>query len=355
MRLFPKDRDLSESPDHVELVVRASDLNLPVEEVHVRLDAFLSKFLHWRSRTSIQELIRDGFVAVDPSDPAHPEGRGELAVETRPGKKLLHGSRVVIEIPEPLRIQRVVSAASELTILHEDPQLLAVDKPPMLPVHPSGRHLADTLIQRVHARYDQKKERREFRIKLCHRLDRETSGVLLLARDPQSHSKVMLQFERRETEKEYFCIVRGVPTDDGGRIDFDLGSDSKSEVRLKMAPVAEGLPSVTRWSVLERYTDCALVSCKPETGRQHQIRVHMDAIGHSLVGDKLYGVDEQLFLKASANELTRAEEQSLGLPRHALHNHRLVVTHPFTGERVEVRSGLPEDMRQYLAQRERID
>ena len=355
MRLFPKDRDLSESPDQVELVVRASDLNLPVEDVYVRLDAFLARFLHWRSRTSIQALIRDGFVTVDPSDPAHPEGRGEPFVEKRPGRKLLHGSRVTIEIPESNRIQRVVSAASELTVLYEDKQMLAVDKPPMLPVHPSGRHLADTLIQRVHAAYDQKKERREYRIKLCHRLDRETSGVVLLARDPQSHSKLMMQFEKRETEKEYMAIVRGVPTEDGGRIDFDLGSDTKSEVRLKMAPVAEGLPSVTRWSVLERYTDCALVSCRPETGRQHQIRVHMDAIGHSLVGDKLYGVDESMFLRAAANELTRAEELELGLPRQALHNHRLVVTNPMTGERVEMRSPLPEDMRQYLAQRDRID
>lgn len=355
MRLFPKDRDLSESPDHVELVVRASDLNLPIEEVHVRLDAFLAKFLHWRSRTSIQELIRDGFVAIDPSDPANPNGTGVLFVEKRPGRKLLHGTRVVIEIPEPLRIQRVVSAASELSILYEDGQMLGIDKPPNLPVHPSGRHLADTLIQRVHARYDQKKERREFRIKLCHRLDRETSGVVLLARDPASHAKLMMQFEKRETEKEYLAIVRGVPTEDGGRIDHDLGSDMKSEVRLKMAPVAEGLPSVTRWNVLERYTDCALVSCRPETGRQHQIRVHMDAVGHSLVGDKLYGVDEQLFLKASANELTRADQEYLGLPRHALHNHRLVVTNPQTGERVEIRSPLPEDMRQYLLGRDRID
>ncbi len=355
MRLFPKDRDLSESPDHVELVVRASDLNLPVEEVHVRLDAFLAKFLHWRSRTSIEELIREGLVSVDPSDPAHPDGTGELVVEKRPGRKLLHGSRVVIEIPEPLRIQRVVSAASELTILYEDAQLLAVDKPPMLPVHPSGRHLADTLIQRVHARFDQKKERREFRIKLCHRLDRETSGLILLARDPGSHSKVMMQFERRETEKEYFCIVRGVPSAEGGRVDYDLGPDATSEVRLKMAPVAEGLPSVTHWRVLERYEDCALVACKPETGRQHQIRVHMDAIGHPLVGDKLYGVDEQFFLKAAANELTRADQEFLGLPRHALHNHRLVITHPFSGERVEMRSPLPEDMRQYLEGRARVD
>jgi 23S rRNA pseudouridine1911/1915/1917 synthase len=355
MRLFGKDRDLSESLDHLELVVRGSDLNLPSEEVHVRLDAFLARFLHWRSRSSIQELIRDGFVAVDPSDPAHPAGRGRFEPEQRPGRKLLHGSRVRIEIPEPLRIQRVVSASSELTVLYEDGQILAVDKPPLLPVHPSGRHLADTLIQRVHARYGQQEERREFRIKLCHRLDRETSGVVLLARDPVSHAALMGQFEHRDVEKEYQAIVRGAPSADSGVVRFDLGPAVHSEVHIKMAAVPQGLPSVTHWRVLERYEDCALVSCRPETGRQHQIRVHLDAIGLPLVGDKLYGVDEQLFLRAAAGDLTRAELQALGLPRHALHNHRIVVQNPVTGERVEVRSPLPEDMQQYLARRRRID
>ncbi|QDU69881.1 RluA family pseudouridine synthase [Engelhardtia mirabilis] len=355
MRLFPKHRDLSQPPDRVELVVRGSDLQLPEEEVHVRLDAFLGQFIHWRSRTSIQRLIREGFVLIDPSDPANPAGRGELTAELRPGKRLLHGSRVVVVIPEPQRIQRATSAASELTILYEDDQILAVDKPPILPVHPSGRHLSDTLIQRVHAAYDQRKLDREWRIKLCHRLDRETSGIVLMARDPVSHSAIMKQFERRDVDKEYHAIVRGVPEVDSGDINLPLGPASTSQVRIKMAAVTAGLEARTRWRVLERYTDCALVSCKPETGRQHQIRVHMDAIGHSLVGDKLYGVDEQVFLRASQGETTRADEVLLGLNRHALHNHHISIRNPKTGEMVAVRSPIPEDMRQFLAGRERID
>ncbi|QDU83302.1 Ribosomal large subunit pseudouridine synthase C [Planctomycetes bacterium Pla163] len=348
MRLFPKNRDLSVPPDRVELTVRASDLQQPLEEVHVRLDAFLQHFIHWRSRTSIQQLIKDGFVRVAAAEPGERLARAELATETRPGRRLLHGSRVEVEIPEPLRIQRATSAASELVILYQDAQILMVDKPPMLPVHPSGRHLADTLIQRIHAAFDQTEERREYRIKLCHRLDRETSGIVVCARDPESHAKIMSQFERRDVEKEYHAIVRGVPVRDEGVIDLPLGPDRHSEVKLKMSPVPEGLASKTSWRVLERHADCALVSCKPLTGRQHQIRVHMDAIGHSLVGDKLYGLDEQLFLRASNGELTAADELALGLPRHALHNHWIAVTNPVTGERVEVRSPIPEDMRQYL-------
>ena len=351
MKLFPKNRDLSRPETSVELRVRGSDLQLPEDEVHIRLDAFLQRFLTWRSRTSIQALIKDGFVSVDPSDPGHPHGTGELAVERRPGRRLLHGSRVVIEIPEPLRVQRTVTAASELVVLYEDAQMLAVDKPALLPVHPSGRHLADTLIQRVHARYGQQNERREFRIKLCHRLDRETSGVTLLARDPHSHAALMKQFEVRDVDKEYLAIVWGEPERDGGTIDLPLGPDPHSEVRLKMAPVVGGIEARTHWRVVERLEGCALVSAKPFTGRQHQIRVHLAAIGHPLVGDKLYGDDEQLFLRGARGELDLHEERALGLPRQALHNHRLAVMNPVTGERVEVRSPLPEDMAQFLEAR----
>jgi len=350
VRLFPKDRDLSEPAERVELTVRGSDLQLPFDEVHIRLDAFLQRFIHWRSRTSIQDLIRGGFVSVAAAEPGEREPRAAAVVERRPGRRLLHGSRVTIDIPEPLRVQRAVSAASDLCVLYEDAEVLVVDKPPMLPVHPSGRHLADTLIQRIHATYGQEDERREFRIKLCHRLDRETSGLVVCARDPRSHAAIMAQFENRDVDKEYHAIVRGVPADDGGVIDLPIGSARGSEVQLKMAAVADGLPSRTTWSVIERHADCALVSCKPFTGRQHQIRVHMDAIGHPLVGDKLYGVDEQVFLRASTGDLTPAELRALGMPRHALHNHRIAFTSPATGERIEVRSSLPQDMLHYLAE-----
>lgn len=348
MRLFPKDRDLSATDTHVELRVRGSDLQLPEDEVHIRLDAFLQRFLTWRSRTSIQELIREGFVAIDPSSPDRPKGAGAFTVEKRPGRRLLHGSRVQIEIPEPLRVQRTIPAADDLVVLYEDEHLLAIDKPAMLPVHPSGRHLSDTLIQRIHARYDQKRERREFRIKLCHRLDRETSGIVMCARDPVSHAAVMKRFEVRDVDKEYLAICWGQPEQEAGTIDLPLGPDRSSEVRLKMAPVPEGLEARTHWRVAQRYTDCTLIAAKPFSGRQHQIRVHLAAIGLPLVGDKLYGEDEQLFLRAARGELDLHEERALGLPRHALHNHRIALTHPRTGERVEVRSPLPEDMSRFL-------
>lgn len=354
MRLFPRDRDLSQPVERAELVVRASDLNLPVEDVHIRLDAFLQRALTWRSRTSIQALIREGYVLIEAAAPDRPAGAGELVEEHRPGRRLLHNSRVVVVIPEPLRIQRSTSSAADLSVLYEDDVLIAVDKPPGLPVHPSGRHLSDTLIQRVYVHWNLGEARREDRIKLCHRLDKETSGVVLLAKDPTSHAAVMRQFEDRLVEKEYLAIVRGHPEADAGTVDSDLGPAPGSEVRLKMATVAHGLPSRTDWRVLERYEDCALVLCRLHTGRQHQIRVHMASIGLPLVGDKLYGVDEQVFLRASAGELSRRDQLELGLPRHALHAHRLALTSPKDGSPIEIKSPLPEDLVQYLAQRERL-
>ena len=350
MRLFPKDRDLSTPPERVELEVRASDLRLPVEQVEIRLDVFLCHFLTWRSRASVQALIREGRVLVDASTPDHPHGRGEPGVERRAGRKLRHGSRVVVEIPEPLRLPRG-PASSELAILYEDPSALAVDKPPMLAVHPGGRHLTGTLIQRVHAHYGLQGKARSGRPRLCHRIDRETSGVVLIGKDPQAHSALMGQFERREVEKEYLAIVRGVPSEEDGAIDLPLAPARASRIGLKMAVALDGAPSRTDWTLLSRHRGCALVSCRPTTGRQHQIRVHMDAIGHPLVGDKLYGVDERLFQRQLDGRLSADDLRTLELPRHALHSHRLVFTSPRSGERVEVVSPLPPDLAAWLRQR----
>ncbi len=351
MRLFPRDRDLSLPPDKVELEVRASDFQLRPEEVRFRLDAFLQHYLHWRSRTSIQRLIQDGYVTVDASTPDMPHGRGEALVERRPGRKLHHGSRVVVEIPEDLRLHAPRPSLNQVEILYEDDAMIAVDKPAGIAVHPAGRHLTDTMIQRLHALWRERFGDNEHFVKLCHRLDRETSGLLLCGKDPESHRILMGQFEDREVEKEYLAIVWGHPESDFGLIDIPLASARASRVRLKMACAVDGMPSRTAWRVVRRHRDCTLVSCLPHTGRQHQIRVHMEAIGHPLVGDKLYGADDGLFLRGAESELSQEDSRVLGLPRHALHNHRLVVTHPRSGARVELKCPLAADMGEFLANR----
>ena len=352
MRLFPKDRDLSTGTDRVELRVCASDFQARAGDLEIRLDVFLASHMPWRSRSSVQGLVKDGHLLVDAATPDHPRGRGELSLERRPGRKLHHGSRVVIVIPEELRLRVTPQFSDELAILYEDDDCVAVDKPPMLAVHPAGRHLTDTIIQRVHRMYGSRELPREQRPRLCHRLDRETSGVLLIGKHHRAHSLLMQQFENRQVEKEYFAILQGEPRLDGGTVDFPLGSARGSRIGIKMAPVADGLASRTDWRVVRRIAGYTLVACRLHTGRQHQIRVHMEAIGHPLVGDKLYGYDEQYFQKAADGTLTGDDLRALELPRQALHHHRLVFTSPTTCGRIEVESPLACDLAAWLEERE---
>ena len=358
MRLFPRDRDLSQPLERIELRVRASDFGLPVEDVDLRLDQFLAHHMTWRSRTSVQALIRDGAILLDAVSPDQPEGSGRLGIETRPGRKLRHGTRVVIVIPEELRVPMAERSAgvehhsenqfNDLGVLFRDASTLAVDKPAMLAVHPAGRHLSDTLIQRVHAMLGTATMAREGRPRLAHRLDRETSGAILIGLDPRSHSELMRQFEEREVEKEYLAIVCGDPEHEQGRIELPLGSARGSKIGLKMAIQFDGLAADTEWRVVRRVPGFALVSCRIHTGRQHQIRVHLSAIGLPVLGDKLYGPDEHYFQKAADGTLDEADYRALGHPRQALHSHRIVFTSPETGARVEVVSPLAPDLQRFL-------
>ncbi len=347
MGLFPRDRNLSRSIDRVELWVRGSDFQKPAEEVQIRLDAFLKLRLAWRSRASIQRLIEDGFVQVAPAAPGLEPSPDEPRVELRAARNLRHGARVVVVIPPELRLPEVMADPGALTILYEDADVLAVEKPAGQVVHPSGKSLTGTLIQDVHARYAGASEL-AVPIRLCHRIDRETSGIVLFAKGARAHRQIRKQFERQQIEKEYLAIVRGQPERDQGSIELPLGPSHGSRVRLKIAVQAGGQESSTSWRVLERHGACALLACTPHTGRQHQIRVHLAAIGHPLVGDKLYGEDDGLFLKGTRSELDAADLAALGLPRQALHNHRMAWIAPTGGGRREVTSPLPAELRAFL-------
>jgi 23S rRNA pseudouridine1911/1915/1917 synthase len=347
MGLFPRDRNLARSIDRVELDVRASDFQVSPGEVQIRLDAFLKLRLPWRSRASVQRLIADGFVLVAPAAPGLAPAEEEPAVERRSARQLRHGARVVVMIPPELRLPEVVADPGSLSVLYEDSDVLAVDKPAGQAVHPSGKNLTGTLIQDVHARYGAGGEL-AVPVRLCHRIDKETSGIVLLAKGARAHRQIRKQFERHEIEKEYLAIVHGSPETDSGEIDYALGPAPASRVRMKIAVLAGGWESRTRWRVLERHGRVALLACTPLTGRQHQIRVHLAAIGHPLVGDKLYGGDEELFLKGARRELDAADFAALELPRQALHNHRLAWSAPSGGVRREVVSPLPTELRAFL-------
>ncbi len=352
MGLFPTDRDLNQPPERVEFDVRASSYGVRSEELNVRLDAFLARHLKWRSRSSIQRLIREGWTYVQGSSAPSSD---EPSQERRPGRRLRDGAKVVVVIPPASRLPVPEFVSDELTILYEDEDAIVVDKPALLPVHPSGRHHSDTLIQRVHVRYRCSHLDQGIAPRLCHRLDRETSGVVLVAKNPEAHRRLASQFEERLVEKEYLAIIQGAPEQSGGSIELPIGQARASQVRLKMTVAVDGLSCRTDWKLLRGYGDCSLVSCEIFTGRQHQIRVHLAAIGHPIVGDKLYGPDENFFCRQAEGALTEEDLKALELPRHALHSHRLVFTSSVTGEPVEVVSPLPSDLREHLCLRDLQD
>ena len=346
MGIFEKDRDLTSAPEEARLVVDASTFRVKAKGFSMRLDHFLRHHLKWRSRSSVQALVKGGYVEVDLARPDAPEGTGERRVVRRPGVKLLHGTRVYVRVPETYRTLLTGETSGELEVLYEDGDAIAVDKPPLIAIHPSGRHMTDTLIQRVHKRFQGEIEAGELLPRLCHRLDRETSGVVLVGKRPATQGALTRQFEDRLVEKEYLAIVQGTPEPAQGSIDAPIRLSTTSPVELEMTTAADGLPCKTDWSVEASAGGVSRVRLRIHTGRQHQIRVHMAAIGTPIVGDKLYGPDREIFLRAAAGELTDWDREQLVLERQALHSARLVFQAPSTGETVCVESGLPEDLAQ---------
>ncbi len=317
------------------------------EEAGRRLDRFLAGHVTWRSRTGIQRLLAEGSVLLSaPGDEAETRiDRGAL--------RMREGHRVVVLArPHARSLPRSEPSAGPLEVLLEDEWLLAVNKPAGMPAHPAGRHSHATLIAILHRKYRSAEPEHDVVPRLCHRLDRETSGVTLVSKSEDVRHLLGRQFEDREIEKEYLAVVEGRVEQDDGSIDLAIDRARDSSVRVKMAPRAHGgQHALTHFRVVERLDGATLVLCRPRTGRQHQIRVHLAAIGHPIVGDKIYGPDERYFLDALAGSLTDEARRRLVLDRHALHAHRLAFTHPRTGERVRVEAPMPDDLRTFVEAR----
>jgi 23S rRNA pseudouridine1911/1915/1917 synthase len=305
---------------------------VPPEVAGQRLDVFLQSQLRRTSRTRTQIIVRAS--AFDR------EGR-----RLKPNDRVAAGQLVFLwrapwdEDPVP----------TEIPILYEDEHLLAVDKPAHLPVHPTARYHKNTLIKLMQA------ERPDQFLSLGHRIDRETSGVLLVSKHVECDRALKRALEEREDiEKEYVAITWGVP--EGGepgrtfRCDLGLELDPTSPLRVKMrvGQTPDALSAATDFTIeaIARAGErsYARVRCALHTGRQHQIRVHLASLGAPIVGDKLYGPDERMFARAADGELTDEDRARLELPRHALHAARLALPHPITGERLEVRAPLPDDL-----------
>ena len=225
-------------------------------------------------------------------------------------------------------------------VLYEDDAILAVDKPAGLPVHPSATYHKNTLTYLLRQQYGDDAPQ------IAHRLDRETSGLLLCGRTREAERSLKIDFENRNVSKRYLAIVRGEMPDEAGRIALPMDRAKEGlHILMEVTPEGEGYPSITRYRVLARRDGATLVALAPESGRQHQLRVHLSALGFPIIGDKLYGPEGvQPFLDYIDTGLTDALLRRLGHERQALHAYELNFTHPSTGEPATLRAPLSGDL-----------
>ena len=300
---------------------RTHSLDLPQDLAGLRLDQALARVLPQYSRARLQGWIEAGAVQVD----------GRLL---RGRDKVLGGERVLIEA----RIEadeQVVAEALPLDIVFKDRALLIINKPPGMVVHPGAGNSSQTL-QNALLAFDPKLAVVP-RAGIVHRLDKDTSGLLVVARTPESHTALVAAIAEREVERHYIALCTGVMTA-GGTVDEPIGRHRSQ--RTRMAVRSDGRPAVTHYRVLKRFRSHTMVRAELETGRTHQIRVHLAHIGYPLVGDPAYGGRRRVPAGATAELVTALA----GFKRQALHAARLKLKHPVTGREVEWEAPLPADM-----------
>ncbi len=354
----------------------------------IRLDRFLMDRYTRRSREKIKRVIDSGAVTVIRESARHLSlGKIKASFSLQPGDIV---QVISIRKPEP-------PVNFNYRILHEDAEILVIDKPPNLPVHPAGRFFFHTLLIHLKTegfKIDLKSERNFF---LVHRIDKETSGVLLLAKTKEACNALTSQFRNRETQKYYLALAKGIPAEPVFRVTEPIGKPPKGRIGIRMVPLPleqGGLESETLFEAVETRSGppgtFTLLACFPRTGRQHQIRVHAEIAGHPLVGDKVYGLsdeqvlawlegtrenerslvspepaeepetgegfmepdetedDEAFEIPGPTSSLYAELEAKLLIPRHALHAAGLRFRHPRTGEIMAFESDLPEDLRVFF-------
>ena len=289
--------------------------NFIADKPGVRLDKYVCDKLAELSRARVQRLITEGHVTVN-----------EQAAKA--GLRLNAGDRLKVALP-PAPPSPLTPEAIPLNIIYEDDDLLVVDKPAGLIVHPAPGHPAHTLVNAILSRFPHLAALSDsLRPGIVHRLDRDTSGVMAVAKNSLAQTKLMEQFKAHSVAKTYLVLVKGKLTPENGVIEAPMGRDPRH--RQRMAVAAKGREARTEYKVIKYIGDYTLLEVKPETGRTHQIRVHFSAIGYPVVGDKVYGV------------------KSPFLSRQFIHASRLGFKLPSSGKYMEFESELPADLAQAL-------
>ncbi len=291
------------------------------EEHAPRLDLWLHRQFPDQSRTTLQRLIRSGQVLV----------AGSAVAQRHPIRR---GNTVEIEFPDP-KPDTLSSEDVPLKVLFEDQHLLVVNKPAGLAVHPGAGRASGTLANALlhHCRGQLSGIGGVERPGIVHRLDKDTSGCLVVAKTDLAHQKLAAAFQSRTVEKVYLALVWGTPRGLSGHIEQPIGRHPVHRKRMGVRP--DGRAAVTDWKLRERLGPATLIECRIQTGRTHQIRVHLAHVDHPVVGDMMYG-------------RTRAPELQQLAARQMLHAWRLAFDHPVDGKRVAFEAPIPEDMQQAI-------
>ena len=298
------------------------------------MDRFLAAAQTDLSRSRLQGLIRSGHVSVN-------------GLAARASQRVHDGDRVRVEVPAP-EPMTLVAESLPLTILHEDADLVVLDKPAGLVVHPGAGVRHGTLVHALLHRYPEiAAVGGATRPGIVHRLDKETSGLLIVARSARAHRALVEAIRAREVKRTYTALVWGDPRQASGVIETSFGRHPKD--RKRMAVVTRGgKPARTRWRVAERFGVASRLEVGLDTGRTHQIRVHLAHLGHPVVGDPVYGGRGKKLLSLRESERRLAVEVLQYLPRQGLHASALELAHPATGVRLVFESPLPEDLERAL-------
>jgi 23S rRNA pseudouridine1911/1915/1917 synthase len=311
--------------------LRATGQRLVVspEATGLRLDLWLAQRLPSLSRARLQALIVEGHVLLD-------------GARARASARLREGQAALVHVPAPTP---AVPQAEDIPIavVHEDAHLVVVNKPAGLVVHPGAGTSGGTLVNALlgHVR-DLSGVGGVLRPGIVHRLDKGTSGLLVVAKDDETHRSLVRQFAGRTVEKEYLALVLGVPSRPQGEVDAPIGRDPAHRQKMSVrAP--RGREARTTWRIEERFDGAALLRVRIHTGRTHQIRVHLAAIGHPVAGDATYGGS-----RTPSSRHAAAREALSSLDRPALHAARLALTHPANGKRLEFEAPLPADLTEVL-------
>lgn len=308
-------------------------------QVPLRIDKYMLEKLQHSSRNRIQRAADAGFVHVN----------------DRPVKRnyrVRPGDVVTLMLNRPRHDTSIEAEDIPLDVVYEDSQLMVVNKPAGLVVHPGVGNFTGTLVNALawHLRDVEGYDPNDPEVGLVHRIDKDTSGLLVVAKTPDAKTKLGLQFFNKTTHRSYNALVWGNVKDDEGRIEGNIGRDPKDRLRMAVFAPDSGIgkPAVTHYRVIERFGYVTLIECILETGRTHQIRAHMRSIGHPLFADERYGGMEILRGERSASYRAFVQNCFSLCPRQALHARTLGFVHPTTGKQMDFTSEWPEDMRQLI-------